>query len=71
MPFPLGNFGWAFIKDENVGLSKQNNFGKEIAVTSEPGIPLCPPNYIKKSNARDLLNTADSKPTIQVQHLRI
>lgn len=72
--FPFGNFGWAFIKVENVhnvGLSKQNNFGKEIPVTSEPGILLCPPNYIKNSNAKDLLNTADSKLTIQVQHLRI
>lgn len=55
----------------NVGLSKQNSFGKEIPLTSEPGIPLCPPNFAKNSNAGDLLNTADSKSTIQVQHLRI
>ena len=51
MPFPLGNFVWALVKDKNVhndSLSKENNSsGEKNHATVEPGIPLCHPNDTK------------------------
>ena len=46
---------------------------KRIYATMEPGIPLCPPNYTKNRNIRDLLDAPDPKDemsTIQIQSLR-
>lgn len=69
--FPLGK------KAENVyigSLSKQIIlWEKKILATSEPGIPLCPPNYIKNRKVSDLLDTPDPKdeiPTVQIQSLQ-
>lgn len=62
------------VKDENVhndSLPKQkNSLGEKSPTTTEPVIPLCPPNYTKSRKVRDLLNTPDPKdetPTINIR----
>lgn len=77
MPFPVGNFAPALIKDENMynvaSLNKIILWGKKITATMESRIPMCLPNYTKKRNIRDLLDLSDPKDkmsTIHIQSLR-
>lgn len=53
---------------------KQNNsLEKKIPATTNAGIQWCHPNYTKKRNVRDLLDTPDPKDelsTVQSQSLR-
>lgn len=54
-------------------LNKVIPWGKKIPATTEPGIPLCPPNHTKNRKVRDSLDTPDSRgelPAIQIQTLR-